>query len=45
MLYTLKNYHDYSDKFTEDDGFQIAIGIVDFSTNDFSDPYNRTLEE
>ena len=42
---TKNSYNTFDDKFTEDDGFQIAIGILDFTTGDYSDHLNRTLEE
>ena len=42
---TKNSYNTFEDKFTEDDGFQIAIGILDLSTYDYYDHLNRTLEE
>ena len=41
----LDKHHDYSDKFTESDGFRFAIAIYDLYTDDASDFYNRTTEE
>ena len=33
--------HDYEDKFSEKDGFQIAIALIDISTSDLSDYLQR----
>ena len=39
--------HDFRDKFAEEDGFQIAIAIMDYwnSATDYHDKYDRPLEE
>ena len=41
----MKNYNGYEDKFTEDDGLQIAFAVIDFETDDYSDVAGRQLEE
>ena len=37
----LSNENEYSDKFTQDDGFQLAFAVIDFGTKDFSDVKGR----
>ena len=41
----MKNYNDYSRKFTEDDGFQLAFAVIDYQTDDLTDVAGRQLEE
>ena len=45
---TLKEkQHDFNDKFGEQDGFQVAVAILDYSTwdTDYSDWSGRDLDE
>ena len=39
------NYNDFSDKFTEEDGFQLAFAVIDFGTGNYSDVGGRQLDE
>ena len=41
----MSDYNDFSHKFTEDDGFQVAFAVIDFGTADYSDVAGRQLEE
>ena len=41
----LTRYHTYEDRFTEEDGLQIAIGFVDPLSPEFTDSLNRTIDQ
>ena len=41
----MKNQNDFSRKFTEDDGFQVAFAVIDNQSKDYSDVAGRQLEE
>ena len=42
---TLTNHNQYDRKFTEDDGFQVAFAVVDYSFEDYSDVDGRLLAD
>ena len=41
----LKNFNYNTRFFTQEDGFQMAFGIIDYSSDDYHDAYGRELEE
>ena len=44
-LTTLTNHNQYDRKFTEDDGFQVAFAVVDYSNDELSDVDGRLLAD
>ena len=41
----LKNYNYNTRHFTQEEGFQLAFGIIDYSADNYSDAQGRELEE
>ena len=42
---TMARQNDFSRKFTEEDGFQVAFAVVDYASADYSDAKGRQLSD